>query len=41
MKIQIDLPKEVHKFVQLEKVKREEKTLADTIIKILEEIKDE
>jgi len=37
MKIQIDIPKELHKFVQIEKIKRERNTLAETILEILEE----
>ena len=37
MKIQIDLPKEIHKFVQIEKIKRENKTMAKTIVELLRE----
>jgi len=37
MKIQIDLSKEIHKFVQIEKIKRERNTMAETIIELLNE----
>jgi len=37
MKIQIDLPKEIHKFIQIEKIKRERNTMAETIIELLNE----
>ena len=37
MKIQLDIPKELHKFVAIEKIKREKITLAETIIELLNE----
>lgn len=37
MKIQIDIPKELHKSLQIEKIKREINTLAETVIVLLGE----
>ena len=37
MKIQIDFPKEVHKFIRLEKVKRDKITLAETVVSIIKD----
>lgn len=37
MKIQFDIPKELHKALQIEKIKREKKTLAETILELLNE----
>jgi hypothetical protein len=37
MKIQIDTPQELHKKLNIEKAKRELNTLAETVIKLLEE----
>ena len=37
MKIQIDLPKGLHKKIKIEKINRELNTLTETIIKLLED----
>lgn len=37
MKIQIDVPKELHKKIKIEKIKRELNTLAETIIELIDE----
>lgn len=37
MKIQIDIPKEIHKFVAIEKINREKITLAETVVELLNE----
>ena len=41
MKIQIDIPKEIYKFVQIEKIKRDKNTLTETVIELLNEKKQE
>ncbi len=37
MKIQLDIPKELHKKIKIEKIERELNTLAETVIEILKE----
>lgn len=37
MKLQVDIPKEINKKLKIEKIKRENKTLQETLIEILKE----
>jgi len=38
MKIQLDIPLEINKFIKIEKVKRNKSNIQETIIEILNEV---